>query len=547
MLQDFNKEVLDHIKGFEQKLEENNTRLYHLEWNIYFSKEDPELKPLREKSLSIYNNLQNFKKIKDFIKRLDCGESLSSKAKNLLLKWGEDLSREILPTESLRKKALHLAEFEDNLTKDRGSFRIDIETPEGRKSLAFEETQNILRTEKNKNLRKDVWRKREKLGKILLSKGFKKLIDERNEFSREAAKELGYDNPESFNYYRLRLEQMDFDEKKLFDIFDNLKKRSDKPTKKILEKHCKENNWERIEPWDLSFITYRENRNLDSYYKLNELNNNVEETAASMGFTPKEYNLTFDLFPKEGKLDNAFLFPITPPTYVDGKYRGRGDIRLFANMIEGGIREQKTMLHEWGHLLHSCETKQEFYIFRGMQNNPSLTEGIAMLFERFALEKEFFTDILKTSDDIESLLNEAKRQESETALLELRLILSRVYFERKLYYHPEKSPASIFSEVLKDFFFVDKYDGIDAWVERPHFVSSPVYYQSYAVATLLREQFFSFLKNEFGSIVSNPKAGNHLKETCFAYGNSLKWGETVKRMIGEELNPDPFLKKISSY
>ena len=546
----FESTVSEHIRGFERDLETVNTELYDLEWKRYFSIDSDKLRPLREKSITIYNDLDNFRKIKA-LARDERTKELPIPIKKALFKWERELSKEILPTEELKKKALLLAEVQDELTRKRGEFRVKVDvSSKAGDELAFEETQNILREEENRELRKNVWEKRCNLGIELNAKGFKKLVSDRNSFAKEQAKALNKDNPDSYDFYKLRLEQMDFNEEELFAIFQNLKESTDNATFKVLDERRKTYSYESIEPWDVTFFTYRESDELNGFYKLNELENNVAATVGGMGFLPRDYNLTLDLYPKSGKLDNAFVFPIQPPRYQEKKYTHRGDLRLFANLINGGLREQRTLFHEWGHLLHNAETKQDFYLFRGFPDNPSLTEGIAMLFELLPLEDEFFKKTLYKDEEIPSttatLLKKQKVHRIKNSLLEMRLILARIYFERAIYKDPQADFAKIWSKCMSDFMFVQKRDAYEAWVERPHFVSSPVYYQCYAVAGLLREQFYSHMKSKFKNLVGNVDAGNFLKEKCFNHGNSLKWDEIVENMVGEKLNHTAFIKAIET-
>ena len=127
----------------------------------------------------------------------------------------------------------------------------------------------------------------------------------------------------------------------------------------------------------------------------------------------------------------------------------------------------------------------------------------------------------------------------------MRLILARIFFEREIYYNPDSDYAKVWSKTLSELLFLGRHDDVHSWIERPHFVSHPAYYQSYAVAALLKEQFYSFLKNKYGQILNNKKVGDHLKEKCFRTGNAKKWDEIVKDMVGERLNPQPFLDRIS--
>lgn len=545
------RDILRHIRNFEKKLEDSNTELYDLEWKLYFSQKDPDLKKHRERSIGIYNDLENYRKIKYFKERATGNEINNDAVSNILSRWCEELSREILPTEKLRKAMLHLAEFEDRLQSKRGSFKLEVETGKAKRSMSFEETQNLLKNENDRKIRESVWRNRQRLGKDLLEHGFQRLIEDRNAFAEGSIRELGLKTDAS-NFYTLRLEQMDFNEEELFSIFRDLKERSDDLTYKLIEERKKQHGIERLEPWDVSYVIYREIKELDELYKRDELNDNVLRTARGFGYDIGSFNLTFDLYPKEGKLDNAFVFPISPPKYLDGQYRHRGDIRLFANLLRGGLQEQRTLFHEWGHLLHCALTKQEFYLFRAMQNNPSLTEGIAMLFEYFPTEEEFITEILGKNDgkghlpaNIKKHILIFRKQERETALLELRLILARVFFERELYSSKDGDPAKIWSKCMSDLLFTGRHDDVEAWVERPHFVTSPVYYQCYAVASLLKEQFYSYIKKKFDRIINNEKVGEYLDKNCFCLGSSLKWDKIVQKMTGEGLTPKPFLEKIS--
>jgi oligoendopeptidase F len=547
-------EILTQITDFEKNLEETDLKLFNEEWKTYFNIENRDLlKSLRERRLSIFNDPENFRKLKLLHGKYSSSDKVSDRAKQILSRWHEELSREIMPTESLQNQALSLSEFEDKLVKTRGSFQMTIKSDgDSARKINFEETHNILRTNTDRSLRQEVFTNRARLGNDLLHGGFRDLILKRNEFARAFAKELGYKDHEKTNFYSLRLKQLDFDEEEIFEIFKLLKEKSDDITFRILEKTKILHGWQKVEPWDIPMAVYSDNSDLDKYFPKEVLNDNVVKVAKGMGFDVDGYSLTFDLYPKEGKFDNAMCFTINPPKYDGSVKIKKGDIRLFANLMHGGLREQKTIFHEWGHLLHSAESKQEFYLFRTMPNNPSLTEGIAMFSEYLPLEEDFFTKILsgKTSDSRElskaqELRKAYEKKELRTAILEMRLILSRVFFERELYKNPDADYAKIWSEIYSDFMFATRQDNVHAWVERPHFLSHAVYYQSYAIAALLKEQFFNNFKNRFKSLIDNPKLGDHLKKTCFWPANSKKWDQIVKDMVGEGLNPKPFLDKIA--
>jgi Zn-dependent oligopeptidase len=419
--------------------------------------------------------------------------------------------------------------------------------------MDFTQTRQVLWTNPDRAYRERVFKDRANMGDLLLKEGFRELIQKRNDFARRMAKARGKADWRKYTYYRWKYEEFGMDVGRVFDLFERLRRKTDPRMQDVLTRAVRANGWNQLEPWDYDYVYTSvggAKNPLDDFLPAGAAERNTFATLQGMGFDMPAYGFRLDLYPRDGKSDNAGCFTIVAPLFdpTQGELK-RGDIRIYGNLGKGGYEELSTLFHELGHAVHHAESRQYYWLDRNLER-PTGTDYTMMeipstLFEHFPASEDYLRKYAElangtkpSQDEISKRLAQFKRMEADQFLLMWRQLLARVTFERRMYEADGENLSEIWSRTMQEHLFVERADRVNAWIERPHFVSSPVYYQAYVLANVGSAQILSYLKDTFGTLIDNPQVGKTLIEKYFRHGRRFEYPELVRNVTGRPLSED---------
>lgn len=437
-----------------------------------------------------------------------------------------------------------MSELQTQITKTYNTFRAQV----SKKKLTDNDVEEILKTSKDSKKLKETWLAHKKIGPIV-SKDVLKLVKMRN----EAAKELGFNN---FHEMSLKLNEQDPAEiEKLFDELDvltrdafiNVKKDMDS----VLASQLKIKP-EELMPWHYQNRYFQEapkiyEVDLDIYYK----DKNIEELTKTyydgIGFIIDNLLTNSDLYEKEKKNQHAYCITID---------RDKKDVRVLCN-IKSNASWMGTMLHEFGHAIYDkyidstlpWAMKEPAHIFT--------TEGIAMLFERFASNPQWMHDMINLSkEEQDKIIGTCKRILRLEKLVFSRWAQVMYRFEKSMYANPDQDLNKLWWDLVEKYQMIKKPVGRNEpdWASKIHIASSPCYYHNYLLGDLFASQLSHYLnqkllKNPKGvqsDFIGNKEVGKYLIENVFKPGKRYLWNDMIEKATGEKLIPkyyaDQFVK-----
>jgi peptidyl-dipeptidase A len=251
-----------------------------------------------------------------------------------------------------------------------------------------------------------------------------------------------------------------------------------------------------------------------------------------------------DLFERHGKSPHAFC------TDIDRE----GDVRVLANIVPNEYW-MSTMLHELGHAVYSSKNIPQSmpYVLR-TDAHILATEGVAMMFERFAKSGDWLVAMGVDVPDVKAYNEAGARMRRDQLLIFSRWCQVMLRFEEGLYKDPSQDLNKLWWDLVEKYQGLHRPEGRDApdYASKIHIVSAPAYYHNYMLGQLFACQVHRTIAREVldaddwstAFYVENPAVGQFMRERVFAPGRSLNWNELTKHATGEPLQAEAFAEEF---
>jgi peptidyl-dipeptidase A len=413
------------------------------------------------------------------------------------------------------------------------------------KELTDNEVRRILRESKDSAERQAVWESSKGVGRIV-EKDLKELIKLRN----EAARKLGFDD---FHKMQLHLgEQSQEQVLRLFDELDGLTREPFRQAKAeidgLLAADCGI-AIEQLRPWHYHDPFCQESpavfgtRN-EALYQSIDILKTCRAFYAGIGLPVDDVIGRSDLYEKPGKNPHAFCVDIDRA----------GDVRVLCNIVPG--REWlATSLHELGHSVYSSKNIPPSvpYVLR-CESHALTTEGVAMMFERFADNPAWLQAMGVAVPEPEKFGAAARKVRRNQMLIFSRWCQVMLRFEKELYGNPDQDLNKLWWDLVEKYQEVKRPPGRNEpdYAAKIHIIIAPVYYHNYQMGELFASQVHHALVREVlkrgdaatAAYVGNKGAGRFMVEKVFVPGRSLSWNQLTRHATGEELNPKAFAEDL---
>lgn len=532
------KEFQKFLNEIESKLKVayNNYAEAYFKATISGKEEDYKKYSKLEQNLNeLYSNKEDFKKLKKF---KDDNLLSNDTLKRALIVLYNSYAGKQVDTNFLNK----ISSLSSNIENKFATFRANYDN----KKLTDNEIENILKTETDSKKLENVWLAHKEIGNVV-SKDIIKLVKLRN----ESAKQLGYKNYHQMN---LILGEQDPDElEEFFDELDNLTRNSFAKLKDEIDTFLSQKyniNKSELRPWHYNNRYFQEapkiyDLDLDKYYK----NVNIEKTTINffngIGTPIDDMVKKSDLYEKEGKYQHAYC------TDID---RDKRDVRVVCNIVNNHSW-MGTMLHEYGHAVYQKYVGENLPWSLKVPTHTFATEGIAMLYGRFATKSEWMYDMNIINNEEANNISEKCRK-----ILKLdQLVFSRwvqvVYrFEKEMYENPDQDLNKLWWELVEKYQMMKKPDNRNSpdWATKIHIALYPCYYHNYLLGEIFASQFYAHINNKvlgneenrFSSFVGKEKSAKFLVEKVYIPANLYHWKDLIKNATGEEFTPKYYAKEF---
>jgi len=492
-----------------------------------------ELEKIELEIKKIYSNKEDF----EFLKKVKSSGKITDplQKRELTILYNNYAFNQI--DSSLMKKIVSLS---TEIIKKFNNYRPKID--------GIEKTDNqildILKEEKDSNLRKKAWEASKQVGKVI-EKDLLTLVKLRN----EAARNLGYKN-----FYEMSMELSEQNVDEVVNIFNKIKEYTDESfsiiKKEIDSKLAKRFSIsiDNLRPWHYADPFFQNvppvtEIDFDKYYKGKDVVKLTKEFYESIGLDVEDILKNSDLYERSGKYPHAFCIDMNR----------NGDIRTMQN-IRDNVQWMETMLHELGHGVYSKYIDRSLPYFLRTESHLLTTEAIAQLMEREAKNPEWLKTKLNISDKEKNEIIKIIREESrKKALIFCRWSLVMLYFEKSLYENPDQNLNKLWWDLVEKFQYIKRPENRDEpdYAAKIHLSQNPVYYHNYLLGEIMGAQLLNYImkniikSNDYFSITFYQKleVGNYLKNEIFKPGSSLYWNDLIKKSTGEYLNPKYYIEQ----
>ncbi|SCY82984.1 M3 family metallopeptidase [Alkaliphilus peptidifermentans] len=415
-------------------------------------------------------------------------------------------------SEDLNKLDMEIQQKVNELSKILNTFR---NTFDG-KSISSVELNQILSTNKDREVRKRAYFTKNQIDKPMVDAGFIDLINLRKEY----AKLYG---AKDFISYKLEEDELDvniFDNwiSQLHEMLPTMNEAREKYAKKII---CDD----RIMPWDEQYIDSIISPSLNKTVDMSNYYTNLKEMFDTFGIDISKFNITYDIFPRANKSEWGYNFPIETAK----------DSRILAN-VKNKYYEYGVLLHETGHGIHSfLLNPEEIILNEGVSG--IISEGIANLFQGFLYKPAFYSKFFTDADKVE---NEFSALREYRKLNSLRAI-NRIFFDHSLYKNNITSLDDIYDlywknskEVLKE----EPFGEAPPWAYTIHFTTHPIYLHNYFMGDVTCEMLTKVFKERFNAeITEKPKDfGEFLINEIIKPSGRYKYNELFKKISGNDFS-----------
>ena len=412
------------------------------------------------------------------------------------------------------------------------------------KEVSDNDIENILKTEKNSAKRQKAWEASKEVGKAVAADVIE-LVKLRN----EAAQQLGFKN-----YYEMSLIANEQSVEEVVAIFDELKKLTDEPYKKLkseIDAHLSKTYGikpQDMMPWHYQDRFFQEAPQLstvdiDKYFKGKKVDELARTFYDHIGCPVESILKNSDIYGRKGKYQHAFS------TDIDRL----GDVRTMQSIVDNKYW-MSTMLHELGHGVYSLNVQRDLPYYLRSETHIFATEAIAMMMERQSSNADWLQAMVGVSGkDKETIRAEGLENLRMHALIFCRWTQVMMRFEKTMYENPDQDLNRLWWSLVKEYQLVTPPDGRNApdWAAKIHLSQSPAYYHNYELGELMASQLQHYiaknvLKQESIKEVcfaNKPEVGTYLKQRVFAPGASLRWDALIKEATGEPLSAKFFAEE----
>jgi peptidyl-dipeptidase A len=411
----------------------------------------------------------------------------------------------------------------------------------GAKELSDSDVRRVLRTSTDSAERKAVWQASKGVGRVVES-DLKELVRLRN----RAAKKLGY---RDYHVMQLALgEQSQEQVLKLFDELDALTREPFLAAKAeidaVLARNCGIAVGE-LRPWHYHDPFFQESPAVfgapdEAVYAKVDILKVCRDFYAGIGLPIDDVLARSDLYEKPGKNPHAFCVDIDRA----------GDVRVLANVVPD-YQWLSTMIHELGHAVYSSKNIPASvpYVLRSDAHSLT-TEGIAMMFERFARNADWLKSVGVKVPDPKAFQVQAAKLRRNHLLIFCRWCQVMFRFEKALYADPEQDLNRLWWDLVEKYQQIKRPEGRNEpdYAAKIHIVVAPVYYHNYMMGELFAAQVHHAIARDVlagadpatAVYVGNKAVGRHLVERVFAPGRTLDWNHLTRHATGEDLSPRAF-------
>ncbi|GIW93695.1 MAG: peptidase M2 [Pirellulaceae bacterium] len=414
------------------------------------------------------------------------------------------------------------------------------------RQMTDSEVRRVLAQSKDSGERQAVWQASKGVGQVVAA-DLRELVLLRN----EAARQLGFPN-----YHTMQLVLTEHDPQQIVALFDQLDQLTREPfaeVKRQIDQALAESygiSVEALRPWHYHDPFFQEapklaTTNFDPIFADVNIVDVCRRFYAGIGLPVDDVLQNSDLFEKPGKSPHAFCIDIDR----------EGDVRVLANIVPTEYW-MTTMLHELGHAVYSSKfiPRSLPYVLR-TESHILTTEGVAMMFERFAGSATWLRAMGVHVPDAEAFERAARQARRQKLLIFSRWCQVMLRFEKSMYENPDQDLNRLWWDLVERYQLVRRPENRDApdYASKIHIVSAPCYYHNYMLGELFACQLHQAIAREVlkaddpvtAVYYDDPRVGQFMRDRVFRWGRLLSWNDLTRAATGAPLAAEAFAAEFA--
>ncbi len=338
------------------------------------------------------------------------------------------------------------------------------------------------------------------------------------------ARRLGYNS-----YPDLHLDLIGFDRATLLALFDRLEALTAAPYRAFTGAARREYNLSQITAWDLFWLADRRAGLPDEFFQGTTSLTRAHALLSNLGLDPQ--SLPIQVFKRDIPF-GGLCFQVRVPD----------DIRIVSSPKEGFLFF-RTLVHEFGHGLHSAFIRQTTYLLK--REWGPFNEGMAEVLAYFT----HYDDWLAQNTGLDpAAIAVYKQHNTVRRIIRLRNMMAQARFEIEAYDNLNGDLNRLQAE--QEARYLDlPLNLTPRWAAVSFPTTHPVYRQNYILADLIAAQTHAELNRRFGSFFRLPapdRAGlfNFIRQHYFTPGALIEWRDKIKNATGQPLGVDAFITEL---
>jgi peptidyl-dipeptidase A len=413
--------------------------------------------------------------------------------------------------------------------------------------LTDSEVRKTLAESRDSQRRQAVWEASKRVG-AMVEADLRELVYLRN----EAARRLGFPN-----YHTMQLQLTELRPDEVMAIFDELDELTREPfarSKAKIDEALAQSygiQVRELRPWHYHDPFFQETPdvfevNLDKPFADADILAVCEKFYDGIALPIDDVIARSSLYEQPGKSPHAFC------TDIDRE----GDVRVLANIVPNQYW-MTTMLHELGHAVYSSKNIPQDvpYVLRS-DAHILATEGVAMMFERFASSADWLKALGIEVEDPQAYDQAASEARRNKLLIFSRWCQVMLRFEKAMYENPDQDLNKLWWDLVEKYQMLKRPEGRSApdYASKIHVVSAPCYYHNYMLGELFACQLHQAIAREVlksedpvhAIYYDQPAVGKFMDDKVFDKGRILPWNELTRFATGKPLNASAFAAEFGS-
>jgi len=289
----------------------------------------------------------------------------------------------------------------------------------------------------------------------------------------------------------------------------------------VLSRLRRESGAGTLEWWDFHYTSQRHMNQVDRHFPVDSQLPFLRATLKDLGLDLLKLPIYLDITEDSTAPPHAKAIPIDPPR----------DVRVSANLTDG-LLSFKRLMNAVGLALLYSEVRQDSPLFRNLRNTTQ-AEAIGRFFESFCFSPDW---LRKYTHMPESLIERVRQGQFATDILNARLLLVNVLFEREIYRNPNRDLNALYWDLLIEHTNLPRYDDLVLWTSETDLPEGLLISRDHLFAQIAAAQTWAYIAQQHGSVVGNREVRSFMVQNYFRFGNRYPWEELVERATDEPLS-----------